>query len=1381
MKMILTLWILSGFCFAGFTQFGDQVALTESYGYLEEPILVDLNGDNKPDLLSGWYDNPSRLQWNENLGNGKFSTQQIISNDIDGLGTLTMGDLTGDGQADIIFGAGNADKIGYYEVHGDGTFGQETIVSATADNVYEVRSIDINDDGKFDVVAKIASGVYWYENLGGGIFGTAVLLPTITGPFIDANTSDLDGDGLQDIVYANDLGPEHITWFKNLGGGNFGTEQVINSGAGFVDVFNVVDLDQDLDLDIITSGLSADIIFWQENLGGGMFGPNQLVGNINAPYETSAVDLDGDNDLDIVAGNSLNMLVWYENLGSEVFATEQIISTLADQVYFVGSGDMDADGDMDVYSGSDNDDEIAWYQNDGNGNFGPQLGIQTKFTSLGRVFNVDFDGDGDIDIVTGGGYDGKKIWFENYGSDKFVSERVITTSATNFGDPHCADLDQDLDIDYIFTMGTGDSIFWYENEGNCIFTNYHLITNMVDGVSEIKTADMDADGDLDLLSTSTQDDKVAWYENLGGGNFGPQVVISVAANTPKCVVPVDLDNDGDLDVVSTSMTDDKVAFYENVGGTFGPQQVISTALDEAWALDAGDVDGDGDADIVASASWGNKVSWFENYGGLVFGPEQIIATGISNIWDLSLQDLDNDGDKDVVYLSYSWSLHWNENTGSGNFGPTFTITGNLSSSQNLDVADFDQDGDLDISTSSNGDWKIARYENLLYSHTQIKGRMFADMNQNLVHDSTDIGIATVGVVSSPASDFSFTFANGNYFMNFSDVAGTYTIQPQALNYWSIVTDSLSYQVIVDTAFAGMDSLDFGFFPDTIIHELNPELVGGFPRCNQTVNYWLSYQNTGTTIPSGILSLQLADSLTYISSVVPPDSIVGQMVYWSYDSLLFFYSGVFDVQVLMPDFQSMGDELLSVFMISVIDTNGVQVYSVSDSLFQTVVCAYDPNDKIAEPAGIDSLGFIDPNTEEIEYTIRFQNTGNDTALTVVIKDQLDPNLNWQSFVPLAASHSMTVAGNQDGKITFTFNSILLPDSNVNEPASHGFVKYRINLLPGVPVGTTIENKAEIYFDLNPPVVTNNKMLTLYDCDQILQMPAINSTVFCFGDTLAGNVNLSISNAQYQWIVEGADTLAGSFISWPADTSGFFSIDLTAWNNFCFKDTSFSINVWDTIPVTDLGTISTCEGDSVFIFSEYYGVAGIYYDSLVTVNGCDSILVQEVQIFSLPLVSFDALAYNSFCTYYGPVLLSANPIGGTYSGPGVSGNQFNPSTAGTGTHYLHYHYTDGNGCSGIDSVSVVVNDCLSVDENNPLHISVYPNPFNDFTTIYFGQKLNSDYHLHIYNMLGEVVYSASAVTGSTHLVQRNQMPAGIYILKVTEAGTGSEVYVGTLSVQ
>ncbi|MBL7774423.1 MAG: hypothetical protein JNK89_00380, partial [Saprospiraceae bacterium] len=136
----------------------------------------------------------------------------------------------------------------------------------------------------------------------------------------------------------------------------------------------------------------------------------------------------------------------------------------------------------------------------------------------------------------------------------------------------------------------------------------------------------------------------------------------------------------------------------------------------------------------------------------------------------------------------------------------------------------------------------------------------------------------------------------------------------------------------------------------------------------------------------------------------------------------------------------------------------------------VTGAYDPNDKQGFPEGYGPAGYIRPGTE-LEYLIRFQNTGTDTAFAVVIRDTLSPWLDPLSVRPGASSHSYRFELTGSGILIFDFQDILLPDSNVNEAASHGFVRFNISPRVDVPLETDVLNRAAIYFDFNQPVLTN----------------------------------------------------------------------------------------------------------------------------------------------------------------------------------------------------------------------------------------------------------------------------------------------------------------------
>lgn len=135
-----------------------------------------------------------------------------------------------------------------------------------------------------------------------------------------------------------------------------------------------------------------------------------------------------------------------------------------------------------------------------------------------------------------------------------------------------------------------------------------------------------------------------------------------------------------------------------------------------------------------------------------------------------------------------------------------------------------------------------------------------------------------------------------------------------------------------------------------------------------------------------------------------------------------------------------------------------------------VGSYDPNDKRGQPEGVGSRHYIEPGTA-LEYLIRFQNTGTDTAFNVVLRDTLSSWLDPLTIRPGAGSHPYQFELTGRGILVFKFPNIMLPDSNINAPASNGFVSYTVSQKPGVLLESDIFNRAAIYFDFNAPIFTN----------------------------------------------------------------------------------------------------------------------------------------------------------------------------------------------------------------------------------------------------------------------------------------------------------------------
>lgn len=150
-------------------------------------------------------------------------------------------------------------------------------------------------------------------------------------------------------------------------------------------------------------------------------------------------------------------------------------------------------------------------------------------------------------------------------------------------------------------------------------------------------------------------------------------------------------------------------------------------------------------------------------------------------------------------------------------------------------------------------------------------------------------------------------------------------------------------------------------------------------------------------------------------------------------------------------------------------------------FQHMACSplvnsYDPNRKTVQPEGVGAERYVD-STAVLNYTIDFQNTGTAEAYVVRIVDTLATSLDASTIMPGASSHPYSFRFIGPRVVEFLFESIHLPDSASDEPGSHGFVGFSIRQAAGLSVDTRIENEVGIYFDHNPPVITDPVAVTV----------------------------------------------------------------------------------------------------------------------------------------------------------------------------------------------------------------------------------------------------------------------------------------------------------------
>jgi hypothetical protein len=252
------------------------------------------------------------------------------------------------------------------------------------------------------------------------------------------------------------------------------------------------------------------------------------------------------------------------------------------------------------------------------------------------------------------------------------------------------------------------------------------------------------------------------------------------------------------------------------------------------------------------------------------------------------------------------------------------------------------------------------------------------------------------------------------------------------------------------------------------------------------------------------------------------------------------------------------------------------------------------------------------------------------------------------------------------------------------------------------------------------------------------------------------------------------------------SGLYAVTVTDSVTGCFASDSINIAI-NALPSPALGndvtqcggvyTLNAASGNYSYLWSTgdstqflVVSTTGIYIVSMTDLaTGCVGEDTVDVTINALPNVTLSATT-SIFCTTDANGGFNASPAGGVYSGPGISGNQFNPSVAGVGAHTITYTYTDINGCTGMATVILTVDPCVGVTELDlNTAIDLYPNPNNGQFNLNFGVDLG-EVMIEVVGLNGQVVYSeqiANATNGAVKTIQLNNASNGVYFVRIQTA--------------
>ena len=411
----------------------------------------------------------------------------------------------------------------------------------------------------------------------------------------------------------------------------------------------------------------------------------------------------------------------------------------------------------------------------------------------------------------------------------------------------------------------------------------------------------------------------------------------------------------------------------------------------------------------------------------------------------------------------------------------FSITGNESSLNFVCVDTFEQTFIQNILEETGFNTVVNSYCSFAPGGISyaISGESTYDVNNDgCVGDDTVFFSNMRFNITSPNSSGIF-IANrfGTYAIPFEE--GEHTLTPffQNPDYFAASPTSVTVNFPSDTS---PFTQNFCVTPTGVFNDLEISilpLTAARPGFDSA--YKLLYKNKGNTVLTGTLSFEYLDeeSLSFVSSIPVIDAQNDNVLSWDYANLLPFETR--EIEVVMnlnpptdPDFPLVGGESL---------TYRARIFPLVDdqdendnefSLKQTVVNSFDPNDKRClegETITPDMVGSF------VHYMVRFENTGSASAINVVIKDDIDiSKFDITTLVPLDASHDFITRIGNTNEVEFIFENINLPFDDAN---NDGYVVFKIKTLSTLTIGDTFSNDAEIYFDFNFPIITNDFITTV----------------------------------------------------------------------------------------------------------------------------------------------------------------------------------------------------------------------------------------------------------------------------------------------------------------
>ncbi len=309
--------------------------------YWNSPCLVDLNGDDRLDLVYGTSAGP--LQHYDNTGTLP-GTEWTINTTLFG-GVLDVGsasspflfDFDGDGDLDLVSGSQLGD-IKYYENTGTSAApawrAAHDYFAGIDHSIYSAVALGVLDDDELPdaVVGDLSGDLFYHRNTGTGFeYDPSVFAGIHVGGWSVPRLVDMDDDEDLDLVVGNEAGQLH--YFENTGT----TSMEWTAVPGFFGNIDVGmncsptlgDFDDDGDADLFAGNISHEVRYFENQAGAWVEDPEVVTGITAGQNAAPALgDLDDDGDLDLTIGNYAGTFNYFENIRPTASVTGPVAPSL---------------------------------------------------------------------------------------------------------------------------------------------------------------------------------------------------------------------------------------------------------------------------------------------------------------------------------------------------------------------------------------------------------------------------------------------------------------------------------------------------------------------------------------------------------------------------------------------------------------------------------------------------------------------------------------------------------------------------------------------------------------------------------------------------------------------------------------------------------------------------------------------------------------------------------------------------------------------------------------------------------------------------------------------------------------------------------------------